>query len=84
MKTSHMSKKGGDVFTIGGKTDFVKLQVELAHPGGALAFKQKMVEKLAEILINDMMFGGSLAEIFQNSYLLALPEWFIGGLPIFH
>ncbi|MEP4535301.1 MAG: translocation protein TolB [Cyclobacteriaceae bacterium] len=70
---------GGDVFTIGGKTDFVKLQVELAHPGGALAFKQKMVEKLAEILINDMMFGGSLAEIFQNSYLLALPEWFIGG-----
>lgn len=70
---------GGDVFTIGGKTDFVKLQVELAYPGTALEFKQKIVEKLSEILINDMMFGGSLAEIFQNSYLLALPEWFVGG-----
>lgn len=70
---------GGDVFTIGGKTDFVKLQVEMAYPGTALAFKQEIVEKLSHILINDMMFGGSLAEIFQNSYLLALPDWFVKG-----
>jgi Tol biopolymer transport system component len=70
---------GGDVFTIGGKTDFVKLQVEIAYPGKGLDFKQEIIEKVSEILINDMMFGGSLAEIFQNAYLLALPEWFIGG-----
>ncbi len=70
---------GGDVFTIGGKTDFVKLQVEIAYPGKGLDFKQEIIEKLSDILINDMMFGGSLAEIFQNAYLLALPEWFIGG-----
>jgi len=70
---------GGDVFTIGGKTDFVKLQVELAYPGQAYEFKHEMIHKLSQILINDMMFGGSLAEIFQNSYLLSLPEWFIGG-----
>lgn len=70
---------GGDVFTIGGKTDFVKLQVELAYPGQAYLFKKDIIHNLADILINDMMFGGSLAEIFQNSYLLSLPEWFIGG-----
>ncbi len=70
---------GGDVFTIGGKTDFVKLQTEIAYPGKALEFKQEMIKQLSEILINDMMFGGSLAEIFQNSYLLTLPEWFIDG-----
>ena len=70
---------GGDVFTIGGKTDFVKLQVELAYPGEAQAFKDEMIFQLSRIMINDMMFGGSLAEIFQNSYLLSLPEWFIDG-----
>tara|TARA_Y100001980_G_scaffold46067_2_gene28267 strand:- start:53120 stop:56404 length:3285 start_codon:yes stop_codon:yes gene_type:complete len=70
---------GGDVFTIGGKTDFVKLQVEIAYPGKADEFKQELIEQLSSILINDMMFGGSLAEIFQNSYLLSLPEWFING-----
>jgi len=70
---------GGEVFTIGGKTDFVKLQVEIAHPGTALQFKNELIRKLSDILINDMMYGGSLAEIFQNAYLLTLPEWFIGG-----
>ncbi|MEQ9303126.1 MAG: translocation protein TolB [Marinoscillum sp.] len=70
---------GGEVFTIGGKTDFVKLQVELAYPGKADEFKKQIMLNMSEILINDMMFGGSLAEIFQNSYLLSLPDWFIDG-----
>ncbi|MFY0608155.1 MAG: translocation protein TolB [Cyclobacteriaceae bacterium] len=70
---------GGDVYTIGGKTDFVKLQVEIAYPGSSHEFQKEMVHQLGFMLINDMMFGGSLAEIFQNSYLLSLPEWFIGG-----
>ena len=74
---------GGDVFTIGGKTDFIKLQVEIAYPGQAIDFRKEIVEKLSNILINDMMFGGSLAEIFQNSYLLTLPAWFVDGVSRF-
>ena len=70
---------GGDVYTIGGKTDFVKLQVEIAYPGTSAQFKKEIVQRLSRILIRDMMFGGSLAEIFQNSYLLTLPDWFIDG-----
>ncbi len=70
---------GGEVYTIGGKTDFVKLQVEIAYPGTSVQFKKEIVQNLSYILINDMMFGGSLAEIFQNSYLLTLPTWFIEG-----
>ena len=26
-----------------------------------------------------MMYGGSLKEVLQSSYLLRLPDWFIGG-----
>lgn len=70
---------GGDVYSIGGKTDFVKLQVELAYPGQAHEFREEIICQLGEILVNDMMFGGSLADIFQNSYLLSLPDWFVGG-----
>ena len=69
----------GAVYTIGGRTDFVKLQLEVAYPGQANQFKEDLVYKLSSTLINDMMYGGSLAEIFQNSYLLTLPEWFIDG-----
>lgn len=69
----------GAVYTIGGRTEFVKLQLEVAHPGQANQFKEDLIYKLASTLINDMMYGGSLAEIFQNSYLLTLPDWFIDG-----
>ncbi len=69
----------GAVYTIGGRTEFVKLQLEVAYPGQAHQFKQELIYKLSSSLIEDMMYGGSLAEIFQNSYLLSLPEWFIDG-----
>ena len=71
--------KDGAVFTIGGQTDFVKLQIEIAHPGSATEFKKELIYKMSRILIEDMLFGGSLAEIFQSSYLLTLPKWFIDG-----
>ncbi|WP_370089011.1 translocation protein TolB [Ekhidna sp.] len=69
----------GAVYTIGGRTEFVKLQLEVAYPGQANKFKEDLLYKLSSTLINDMMYGGSLAEIFQNSYLLTLPDWFIDG-----
>jgi hypothetical protein len=31
------------------------------------------------MLINDMMFGGSLSDMFQNSFMLLLPEWYMNG-----
>ncbi len=75
------SNKGidGATYTIGGRTDFIKLQMEVAHPGSATEFREEITYRLARILIEDMMFGGSLAEIFQSAYLLSLPKWFIDG-----
>lgn len=69
----------GAVYTIGGRTDFVKLQLEVAYPGQAHQFKEDLLYKLSSTLISDMMYGGSLAEVFQNSYLLSLPDWFVDG-----
>jgi hypothetical protein len=70
---------GGDVYTIGGKTNFIKLEAQVAYPGQAHQFRQELMYSLSKILIADMMYGGSLGEIFQNAYLLSLPEWFIDG-----
>lgn len=70
---------GGDVYTIGGKTNFVKMQAEVAYSGQAHKFQEDLIYGIAKILITDMMYGGSLGEIFQNSFLLTLPDWFIDG-----
>ncbi|MEQ9231130.1 MAG: translocation protein TolB, partial [Cyclobacteriaceae bacterium] len=70
---------GGDVYTIGGKTNFVKMQAEVAYSGQAHKFQEDLIYGIAKVLIRDMLYGGSLGEIFQNSFLLTLPEWFIDG-----
>ena len=66
-------------FDVAGQTNFVKPLVEIAYPGNAEEFKKVLVYKVASMLIYDMMFGGSLSDMFQNSYLLTLPEWFMKG-----
>ena len=69
----------GATFTIAGQTNFVKLQVEIAYPGSVAEFKKELDFKIAQLLIQDMMFGGSLVEMFQSTYLLNLPVWFVDG-----
>lgn len=66
-------------FDVAGQTDFVSPLVEIAYPGNAEEFKKILIYKLSSMLINDMMFGGSLSDMFQNSYLLMLPSWYMNG-----
>ncbi len=78
LQQSNVGVKGKS-FTVGGQTNFVKSQVEIAYPGTMIDFKDELVLQIAKMLINDMMFGGSLTDMFQSAYLLSLPEWFIEG-----
>ena len=66
-------------YSAGGETEFIKPYVEIAHPGNLEEFKQELIFKMSDLLVNEMMFGGSLKDMFQNSVLLNLPEWFIEG-----
>lgn len=64
---------------IGGQTNFVKSYVEVANPGSLVGLKQELVSGVAELVINDMLFGGSLTDMWQNTYLMSLPRWFVNG-----
>ncbi|MFW5760182.1 MAG: translocation protein TolB, partial [Cyclobacteriaceae bacterium] len=66
-------------FARGGQTEFIKSHVEIAYPGTVIEFKEELLLKISQMLINEMMFGGSLADMFQNQYLLNLPDWFMDG-----
>ncbi|TPE43819.1 hypothetical protein [Pontibacter mangrovi] len=69
-----------DQYQTGGETLFMKSKIELAYGGTQTEFKQDLNYQLTELLMNDMMYGGSLKEALQSSYLLRLPEWFISGV----
>lgn len=65
--------------TAGGKTNFTKSIVEVAYEGSLAQLKTQISAGIAQILIRDMLFGGSFKDALQNSFLLTLPDWFIGG-----
>lgn len=64
---------------VGGHTNFVKSRAEIAFEGNREEFKKAISKGMADVLISIMMYGGSLKDIVQSSYLLTLPRWFLEG-----
>lgn len=71
------------LYSAGGETKFIKPYVEIAHPGTLEEFKKELIFKFSDLLLNEMMFGGSLKDMFQNAVLLNLPEWFVNGASLY-
>jgi hypothetical protein len=70
---------GDNSVLTGGKTNFTKSTAEVAYEGSLLQLRRQISAGIAQILIRDMLFGGSFKDAVQNTYLLTLPDWFIGG-----
>lgn len=68
---------------IGGQTHFVKSKMEVAFKGSQSQFRKDISFGVAQMIINLMLYGGSLKDIVQSSYLLALPEWYVNGAAAF-
>ena len=70
-------------FNVGGETEFIKPYVEIAHPGTLAEFKEELIYKVSDLMVNEMMFGGSLKDMFQNAVLLNIPDWFTSGASLY-
>jgi hypothetical protein len=71
------------VYTVNGETEFIKPYVEVANLGTAQEFKEELLLRISELMVDEMMFGGSLKDIFQSSILMNLPEWFVDGASLY-
>jgi len=71
------------VFTVNGETEFIKPYVEVANVGTAQEFKEELLYQISDLMVNEMMFGGSLKDIFQSSILMNLPDWFVDGASLY-
>ncbi len=68
-----------DIALLGGQTNFVKSRIEIPYTGSAVNFKRELSLGISRMFITEMMFGGSLKDMVQSSYLLSLPDWFVSG-----
>ena len=76
---SNVGIKGKD-FTIGGQTNFVKPQREIAYSGDYSSFRKKLIFEVTEMLVQEMLFGGNIAEMFQSTFSSPMPLWFTSGV----
>lgn len=66
-------------YTVNGEIEFVKPYIEVSYLGTAQEFKRELLYKVTDLMINEMMYGGNLKEIFQSALLMNLSEWFVKG-----
>lgn len=66
-------------YTLNGEIEFVKPYIEVSHLGTGQEFKEELLYEVSNLMVNEMMYGGNLKEIFQSALLLNLSEWFVNG-----
>jgi len=70
-------------FNVGGETEFIKPYVEVAALGTIEEFKEELLTQVSDLMVNQMMFGGALKDVFQSSLLMNLPDWFVDGASLY-
>ncbi|HOY31957.1 MAG TPA: hypothetical protein PKW80_08775 [Bacteroidales bacterium] len=67
-------------YNIGGVTHIVGTKVFLYFNGSHTDFEKQIRAGMAQVIIDEMMYGGKLTAMIKNSALLSLPAWYSQGL----
>jgi Tol biopolymer transport system component len=79
-KHSNIGLSSDAGFNIGGATRITGSKIIIYYEGNHQQLNKQIKSGLAEVIINQMMYGGSWKDAVKNSALLNMPEWFTGGL----
>jgi hypothetical protein len=79
-KQSNIGLSTEDQYNTGGVTRIVGSKVILYYEGDHAKLDAQIRAGAAEVLVNQLMYGGSAREMLKNSTLLNLPPWFTKGL----
>lgn len=69
-----------DAYNIGGTTRIIGSTCFIYFSGDHYDFVKNIRQGIGQVVINEMLYGGSIQERLQNSTLLHLPDWYINGL----
>lgn len=68
-----------DEFTIDGQTFFSRLLGEVAFPGTWDQFKQDLIYTTSKVIIEEMLYGSTIADAFQSNLINSFPDWYLDG-----
>ena len=79
-KQSNIGLAGEDNGNIGGVTRIIGDKIFIYFTGSHAELDKQIRAALAELMIDQMMYGGRTRDVVRNSTLLTLPDWFKNGL----
>lgn len=75
---------GDDDYNVGGVVRIVDNKVFLYYEGDHHKLDDQIRASIVEILVNEMLYGGSFRSRLSTSVMLNLPEWYVPGLISFY
>lgn len=80
LKQSNIGLVGDEQYNVGGTTYISGNKVLLYYDGDHKNLDEQIRAGIAQILINQMVFGDNIGSMVKNSTLLSLPDWYLQGL----
>ncbi|MBZ0241784.1 MAG: hypothetical protein K8F24_01095, partial [Bacteroidales bacterium] len=80
MKQSNIGLASEQQYNTGGITQILGTKVILYFDGNYLNFEQQIRVGLTEMLLNQLMFGGSIGSQIRNTAIFNLPDWYKMGI----
>jgi hypothetical protein len=71
---------GIDDYNVGGVTRVINNKISLYYEGDHLKFQRQITSSIAELMLNEMLYGNELGQNVTNSMLISFPDWFMKGL----
>jgi hypothetical protein len=72
-----------DEYTVDGQTFFSRLMGEVAFSGTWEDFKKELIYSTSKIIIEEMLYGSTIADAFQSNLINSFPEWYIEGAAMY-
>jgi len=70
-------------YTINGETYFSKLLAEVPYTGDWASFREELLYRTTKVIIEEMLYGSTIADAFQSNLINSFPEWFIDGAALY-
>jgi hypothetical protein len=80
LKQSNIGMMNESEYNIGGITHIVGSKVFVYFDGSHVNLQRQIRAGIANVIMDQMMFGGRITAMMKNSALLSLPDWYSKGL----
>jgi hypothetical protein len=79
-RTSNIGLSSDGQFNIGGAARITGSKLIVYYEGDHTQLEKQIRSGIAEVMVNQILFGGSWKDVLKSSALLTVPDWYLKGL----